>query len=630
MLVVGGSASALFAALHAAREGASTCLVEPTDWIGGQLTAGGVPAVDFAWREDAQGIDAKAAHKERCNNHYEFHDWLQAIGNPGDCTVSRHCFLPGRLLHGPIAEAVRRESNLSVFLNAVLIAVETETAHGGKREISKVAAVQRLPKASGRFAGHERVLSAAIGDWYSPRPTAFFDKRRLSFGPREGCKMVVVEASEFGDALALSNARYLVGEDLFEGSTRQYHSGCGQSFTAVFNLSITKDRDAPNDRSWSAVATPQDHEFSFGSYDWSKVWRYRRLKGCGAPAIGQISAMNWKQGDTNNGNDYAERPLFLPFEAARATVEQGQWRGGVDIEALAGAERLSRNFYSWFADQAPAEFRGMIHVDAESVGTRHGFYKFPYLRESRRSVGYGGFLLCAWDLSFFPGATGFPFADRVGTTLYDYDIHALDGCGARTEEADVYWKKHPKPFYLPLRAFSNDTIANLVVAGKCMAQSFLVNAATRLHPGEAVSGTAAGVIAAHCSRKAASMHRLIEGLDFKDIQARVSRYQPLEWKIGGERFPQDGHKHAKIGFGFSGPYGRNADWADSLGAWHDRDFLYFPVPDAEIESLMEKIKRKSAAPPFFEKVSRGGARFLKCPKKTGFEALSLKFAKISR
>jgi len=629
VLVIGGSTSALFAALHAAREGASTCLVEPTDWAGGQLTAGGVPAIDFAWREDAQGVDAKAAHKERCNNHYEFHDWLQAIGNPGDCTVSRHCFLPSSLLHGPIAKAVRRESNLRVFLNAVPVAVETETK-GGKREISKVVAVQRFPKASGRFAGYERALSAAIDDWYSPRPSAFFHKRRVSFGPRDGRKMAVIEASEFGDILALSNARHLVGEDEFEGSTRQWRSGCGQSFTAVFNLSITNNGEAPNDRSWPAEDTPREHGFSFGAYDWSKVWQYRRLKGCGAPDIGQISAMNWKQGDANNGNDYAERPLFLPFDAARETVEQGQWRGGVDIEALAGAERRSRHFQSWFARQAPSAFRGLVHVDTESVGTRHGFYKFPYLRESRRSVGCGGFLICAWDLSFFPGPTGFAFADRVATTLYDYDIHALDGCGGKTEAADIYWRKHPKPFYLPLRAFSNDTIANLIVAGKCMAQSFLVNAATRLHPGEVVSGTAAGVIAAHCSRKAASMHQLIEGLDFKEVQTRVSRYQPLEWKIGNETFPQDGHKPATIGFGFSGPCGWNADWADSLGACHDRDFLYFPAPYAEIESLMGKIRRKSAAPPFFEKVSRGGGRFLKCPKKTGFEALSLKFAKISR
>ncbi|MCH9683540.1 MAG: FAD-dependent oxidoreductase, partial [Deltaproteobacteria bacterium] len=51
VIVAGGSTAALAAAMTSAREGAATCLVEPTDWIGGQLTAGGVPAVDFAWHQ---------------------------------------------------------------------------------------------------------------------------------------------------------------------------------------------------------------------------------------------------------------------------------------------------------------------------------------------------------------------------------------------------------------------------------------------------------------------------------------------------------------------------------------------------------------------------------------------------
>lgn len=440
--------------------------------------------------------------------------------------------------------------------------------------------------------------------------------------------MLVVEASEFGDVLALSNARYLVGEDLFEGSTQQWHSGCGQSFTATFNLSIARKDRSSNINPWSEGAPARNHEFNFGAYDWGGVWRYRRLKGCGAPDAGQISVMNWKQGDANNGNDYAGRHLFLSCDAARKTIEEGKWCGGIDVEALRGAERLSRNFYRWFAGQAPREFQGLIHVDTESVGTRHGFYKFPYLRESRRSVGYGEFLLCAWDLSFFPGPTGFPFADRVATTIYDYDIHALNGCEGKTEESDIHWRKHPKPFYLPLRAFSNDTISNLIVAGKCMAQSFMANAATRLQPGEVVSGTAAGVIAAYCSRKARDMHQLIDRMDFKEVQKRASRYQPLEWKIGAETFPEYGYKPGKIRFG--NRYDWDAIWADSLSAYHDREFLYFPVPDAELETFMEKAKPDKPNPHCFEKVSRCGQRFIKCSKKIGFEVLSLKLRKDSR
>jgi hypothetical protein len=51
------------------------------------------------------------------------------------------------------------------------------------------------------------------------------------------------------------------------------------------------------------------------------------------------------------------------------------------------------------------------------------------------------------------------------------------------------------PFYIPLRALTNIQIPNLMVAGKTIAQSFLVNSATRLHPVEWSVGTAAGVVA---------------------------------------------------------------------------------------------------------------------------------------
>ncbi|MEM9492855.1 MAG: FAD-dependent oxidoreductase, partial [Myxococcota bacterium] len=49
VVVAGGSTAALAAALTSAEEGAVTCLLEPTDWPGGQLTAGGTSAIDFAW-----------------------------------------------------------------------------------------------------------------------------------------------------------------------------------------------------------------------------------------------------------------------------------------------------------------------------------------------------------------------------------------------------------------------------------------------------------------------------------------------------------------------------------------------------------------------------------------------------
>ena len=93
VIVAGGSTAALAAALTSAREGALTCLLEPTDWVGGQITAGGVPAIDFAWHS-VGSLPVGAIAKNPANLPAEFVGWMDAIGNPGSCWVSKNCFRP--------------------------------------------------------------------------------------------------------------------------------------------------------------------------------------------------------------------------------------------------------------------------------------------------------------------------------------------------------------------------------------------------------------------------------------------------------------------------------------------------------------------------------------------------------
>ena len=46
VIVVGGGASGVAAAVQASRLGASVLVAEPTSWVGGMLTAAGVSAID--------------------------------------------------------------------------------------------------------------------------------------------------------------------------------------------------------------------------------------------------------------------------------------------------------------------------------------------------------------------------------------------------------------------------------------------------------------------------------------------------------------------------------------------------------------------------------------------------------
>jgi hypothetical protein len=121
----------------------------------------------------------------------------------------------------------------------------------------------------------------------------------------------------------------------------------------------------------------------------------------------------------------------------------------------------------------------------------------PYIRDTRR-VKYGiqNFRLTYDDLNFTsPDGTALKFPDTVGIGHYHYaDIHGLrHGCAYPDY---IICCKHPvNPYYIPFRALTSAESTNLLAAGKTMAQTFLANAATRLHPTEWSSGVAAGAAA---------------------------------------------------------------------------------------------------------------------------------------
>src|SRR6186997_824629 len=130
VLVAGGGMGGVAAALAAARRGCRTCLIEETDWLGGQLSAQGVSALD-----EHEHIETFGGTR----SYYELRDALRdryrgaagAAGrdpafNPGDCWVSRLAFEPAagadqmRDLLAPHVASGR----LSVFMRCKAIAID--------------------------------------------------------------------------------------------------------------------------------------------------------------------------------------------------------------------------------------------------------------------------------------------------------------------------------------------------------------------------------------------------------------------------------------------------------------------------------------------------------------------------
>jgi hypothetical protein len=551
VVVAGGSTAALAAALHSAREGVRTCLLEPTGWPGGQLTAGGVSAIDFAWHFTAetwgQGVNVGRWSRLPANNARTLADWVAGLavgvpsssGNPGACWVSIRCFLPLQLLERYVFPAIAAEANLTVFHDTVVRRVSRQG-----RQLIGLTAVQRRPVGAAR----RQFLSEEIDDWYSPHDSAYYHKRVLSFG-YAGRPPVFIDASEFGDVLALAEVDYLQGAEASEETPAVIDDDtCGQAtvFPAAIEYAHQPDpvpaatermaRELRNVR----ISYPEHYSVTAGDrgFSWEDVWSYRRIhtEEPGRPtppnfkappaAPGDVSMQNW-----GSGNDFPYGYLLLP--RARAAATRHDWRGGIDTHVLREAERLALGWFLYYRRAAPPEIAGHLRLstgegDAPGVlGSRNGLSLMPYLRDTRRSIGLDGYVL-HYRRELFTGARPH---DAVAIGAYDADVHELTTCELPPHIAErnrpVAGQIRPLPFYLPFRAHTHRDVDNLLVAGKTMAQTFLANSATRLHPIEFHSGVAAGVAAAFMARESLTSRAALAAIE--QVQERIRRYAPLVW-----------------------------------------------------------------------------------------------------
>ncbi len=521
VIVAGGSTAALAAALTAAREGAQTCLLEPTDWVGGQLTASAVPAIDFAWHKVGELDVKRAAHDPR-NIPRELNELLAAVGNPGSCWVSRNCFRPDAFHDNRLQPAIAAQSRLQVFLNTVVKDVVTQP---GVEDtiIESLVAIRRTARPG--VDAWDRRLSAELGDWYSPTSSARFVKETLRFRGVGGAIPIVIDATELGDVLVLSGAPYLQGAEVLDGTTELADDRCGQAAVVPFAMKYhTGPRTEP------PVPLPTEHRdfYGLGAHSWERIWSYRRIiKAPGQALYGDVTLQNW-----NPGNDFPFGYLLLG--AAATEAQRSNWQGGVDLTALAALELHAYGFYNWFKARAPNGQSSWLTLDREILGSSTGLAKMPYLRDTRRSVGLDGFVLAG---RHFRGTaadvTGTRFADRVAIGSYVVDIHPLHTCRLPSW---AFGSPLTLPYFIPFRALTNADLENLLVAGKTMAQSSLANAATRLQPTEWSTGIAAGAAAAHM--RAAGLETTREALqNIGAIQARIRNHAPIDWTIDGNTYP---------------------------------------------------------------------------------------------
>ena len=509
VLVAGGGTGGVAAALAACRRGCRTCLLEETDWLGGQLSAQGISALDeHEHIESFGGTASYEALRESLRDHYRGLAGAAGSGahfNPGACWVTRLAFEPAVAARQLRALLARYEASgrLSVHLRHKTVEIDADDDR-----IRTVTALDLEKDASIRF-------HAAI----------------------------VIDATELGDLLPLAGAEYRVGAEAV-AQTGEAHAQplqakphCIQSLTYPFAVERRpkgemhtipepgKYRHYREAQPYSLTIEVHGGEIygeesgrlAYRLYEQMPgtkggLWTYRRLlahDALGAAVPHDVTMMNWP------GNDY--RDTGIVDRPARDVAA-----------ALQDAKRVSLGFLHWLQTEAPTcggeRAAPELKLRTDVMGSADGLSKHPYIRESRRIVARKTVLEHEVSAHFQAGPRAAAFADSVGVGWYPIDIH-------RSGAEDVGVSCRTRPFQIPLGALLPVRMTNLIAAAKNIGTTHITNGCYRLHPVEWNIGEAAGALAAFAlARRAtpAAVHASALGAFQRSL---LGEGVPLAWII---------------------------------------------------------------------------------------------------
>jgi hypothetical protein len=500
ILVVGGGTGGVAAALAASTADADgktidVCLTEETDWLGGQMTAQGVSALDENYLVETSG--ATRSYQEFRTAIRDFykanHDATplavaERYLNPGTCWVTRLSFEPRPavyLLEGLLQPALER-GNLQVYRRTK--AIYARLANGAWRFAHKA-----------KEAEGGQCLITAVG------MLDLDSGRILEFQPA-----MILDATELGDMLPLSGLAYHAGSDSRSLTGEKHAPERGdeenvQDYTYPFVLEYRPGENHKIDKPPHYPQFQAAGKFSFQGYrmfehgsktseegktqELLPFWTYRRLidKEKFSDYPFDLSMINWDSNDMRGKN--------IVDKAAHVTATN-----------LALAKALSLGFLYWLQNEAPRDEGGFGYPELKLVestlGTIDGLSKFPYIRECRRIEAKR--MIVEEDIvaATNSGARAATHHDSVGIGLYPVDIHGRQEVPGAAQET--------RPFQIPLSALIPRQESNVLPACKNIGTSHITNGAYRLHPIEWSIGEAQAILARFCLQSKASPAQVLE------------------------------------------------------------------------------------------------------------------------
>ena len=461
VVVVGAGPGGVAASIQAARMGARVALLEPTDWIGGQMTAAGVGTMD----EGSDTIRKKGLYGEFVQRVVSFYGSRDVAVSTCYFSTKSICVDP-KIGQAVLKQMLQAESkNLQVF---------TDT------QVTKV--VKSGNTVDGVVAGN----------------TLFKSK-------------VAVDADEYGDVLALAGAAYRLGDGT---STALKASSCVQkiTYTAVIKKYAA---GVPNQLVFrkpvpgytDSLAAHFSASFSKGFAHFAEFRGLPDLSnGAGIAPRNDGTDLTRTSLNLDIGNDYpASGSLSAKF------VTDPKYR----VEATCKAKLLTLQLayyiqhdlgekdWSIANDEGYDTAYNREHHCASLNGYQSFEYQMPqeaYVREARRLIGEetltGNELAVSWE-----NPKSIPtYADSVAVGYYPMDVHSCRTANtleaAFDTAADAPYVYKGGAFEVPMGVLIPKGVDGLLAAEKNISTSRLADGATREQPISMAIGQAVGALAA--------------------------------------------------------------------------------------------------------------------------------------
>ena len=476
VIVAGAGPGGIAASLQAARMGRHVALLEPTDWIGGQIAAAGVSTMDEG-SPLARQSGIYAEFLKAVTTYYHNHG-----KSVGTCyyNINAVCVDPqvGQTI---LKQMLAAQPNIHVFTGTEI----TSVTKSGNTVTGVVA------------------------------------------GGKQFNSKVVIDAGEYGDVLALAGANYRLGNGT---ASKPSNSGCIQNitYTTVIkqypkgvpsNLRFSK---APQGYS-PAVAAHFATYLKQNGYgltikpkatvannrmpmNMTAFAAYRGLPDLANPAnynAFQQDGHTITRTSLNLGNDY-------PFTGVLSTkyISDRNYRSQVDCQAKLATLQLVYYIQHDLgqSDWSVANDEGYdtSFAHAHNCASLSGYEAFEnnmsqesYVREGRRLVGEktltGNEMVASWDRKKF--YTTYP--DTIAVGYYPMDLHQ---CNEPNTLESAY--DNPKdnlrggPFEVPMGTLIPEKLDGLLAAEKNISVSRMANGSIREQPIAMDTGQAAGALAA--------------------------------------------------------------------------------------------------------------------------------------